>query len=188
MPSTRRLRVPVAAAAVVALLAIVPASASALNLSHLLAPRSTCSGQTNAYASLRTQWRAMYCLANYARTHDGRRALRRSSILGRSAGYKLSQMDRCRRFSHTPCGHSFMSAFSTYVAGARRRWSVGENIAWGSGPYSSPRAIMNGWLHSPEHLANLLSGGFRQTGFAVHSVRWLGPYRAMVWVEDFGAR
>jgi uncharacterized protein YkwD len=47
--------------------------------------------------------------------------------------------------------------FPFVIAGkpARRR-TVGENLAFGTGPLSTPREIVKDWMHSPGHRANIL--------------------------------
>ncbi len=45
-------------------------------------------------------------------------------------------------------------------------WSTaGENIAWG---YSSPAAVMTGWMNSPGHRANILNTSYTHIGIGVH--------------------
>jgi uncharacterized protein YkwD len=44
---------------------------------------------------------------------------------------------------------------------------VGENLAWGTLSLSTPEAIVNAWLASPEHLANILEAKYRETGIDV---------------------
>ena len=36
------------------------------------------------------------------------------------------------------------------------RWKVAENLAWGTGSTSTPRSIVDRWMASPEHRANIL--------------------------------
>jgi len=36
--------------------------------------------------------------------------------------------------------------FSSYIQGATS-YEIGENIAWGTGNYGTPRQAMNGWVH-----------------------------------------
>ena len=62
---------------------------------------------------------------------------------------------------------------------------IGENLAWGSGPYASPTAIVQAWLTSPEHRANLLRPGFRRVGVAAPSGPFAGQRRAIVVTADF---
>ena len=46
-------------------------------------------------------------------------------------------------------------------------WSAGENIAWGSGSLGTPASIVDGWMHSAGHRANILNGAFTQIGIGV---------------------
>jgi len=62
------------------------------------------------------------------------------------------------------------------------RWSeVGENLARG---IMTPEEVVAGWLHSPEHCANLMAPQFRQMGvaFAVNPHDEAGVY----WAMEFG--
>jgi uncharacterized protein YkwD len=43
-------------------------------------------------------------------------------------------------------------------------WTVGENLAWGTGTLATPRATVQAWMHSPEHRANLLDRDFADVG------------------------
>jgi len=40
----------------------------------------------------------------------------------------------------------------------------GENLAVG---YRTPQAVVDGWMHSPEHRKNVLSGSFVEVGVAI---------------------
>jgi uncharacterized protein YkwD len=44
---------------------------------------------------------------------------------------------------------------------------VGENIAWGTLSLATPEAIVAAWIASPEHLANILAGSYKETGLGV---------------------
>lgn len=45
------------------------------------------------------------------------------------------------------------------------RWNVAENIATHSNPEVSPEVIMDMWLDSPGHRANILNGDYHRVGF-----------------------
>jgi hypothetical protein len=62
-------------------------------------------------------------------------------------------------------------------------YTWGENIAAG---YTSPAAVMAGWMDSPGHHANIMHTAFREMG---HSYVYLGSssYRHW-WTQNFGAR
>ncbi|MEV6250389.1 CAP domain-containing protein [Streptomyces sp. NPDC051742] len=59
-------------------------------------------------------------------------------------------------------------------------WSTyGENIAKGQ---STPEQVMEAWMNSPGHRANILNCDFKEIGIGVHTEG--GPY----WTQVFGAR
>ncbi|MDV5142818.1 CAP domain-containing protein [Streptomyces sp. SBC-4] len=59
-------------------------------------------------------------------------------------------------------------------------WSTyGENIAMGQ---STPEQVMDSWMNSPGHRANILNCSFKEIGIGIHSEG--GPY----WTQVFGAR
>jgi uncharacterized protein YkwD len=43
-------------------------------------------------------------------------------------------------------------------------WQVSENLGYGSSTRATPRAIVQGWLDSPEHRANMLTPEYRDVG------------------------
>jgi len=62
-------------------------------------------------------------------------------------------------FSHTrPNGSSFSSALTEGGISYR---GAGENIAYGQ---SSPTVVVNGWMNSPGHRANILNSSFTKIG------------------------
>jgi uncharacterized protein YkwD len=73
----------------------------------------------------------------------------------------------------------------------RRRWRVGENLAWGSGEEATPNAVVDGWMHSGPHRRNLLRRGFRDLGLGVvvgSPVRMSRGPGAATYVTHFGLR
>ncbi len=69
------------------------------------------------------------------------------------------------------------------VTDAGYSWStVGENIAAG---YSTPAAVMNGWLGSPGHCANIMNPAFKQMGVA-YTIDEGSEYR-IYWTQVFAA-
>jgi uncharacterized protein YkwD len=45
--------------------------------------------------------------------------------------------------------------------------SLGEDLAWGSGTLGDPREIVQSWMQSPGHRANILNRKFREAGMGV---------------------
>ncbi len=68
-------------------------------------------------------------------------------------------------------------------------YSIGENIAWGTGRFASPQAIVAAWMSSPPHRANILDAEFEATGIGVQAgvPGSLGEGRpGATYTEDFG--
>ncbi|MCP3819671.1 sigma-70 family RNA polymerase sigma factor [Streptomyces sp. A3M-1-3] len=67
------------------------------------------------------------------------------------------------------------------ITAAGYRWSTyGENIARGQ---QSPAQVMNSWMNSPGHRANILNCAFKEVGIGIHDSSG-GPW----WTQKFGAR
>lgn len=76
-----------------------------------------------------------------------------------------------------------------YLTGANG-WSVGENLAWGSGTESTPRQIVAAWMASPPHRRNILDCHYSQIGVAIVN---RGPVaqadaNAATYTTEFGHR
>lgn len=63
----------------------------------------------------------------------------------------------------------------------------GENLAWGSGPYATPRSIFQMWMRSQDHRENIL-GPYEDTGIGLRIGTLEGNSGAHVWTEEFGSR
>ncbi|MFE1314691.1 sigma-70 family RNA polymerase sigma factor [Streptomyces sp. NPDC058755] len=67
------------------------------------------------------------------------------------------------------------------ITAAGYRWSTyGENIAKGQ---QTPQSVMDSWMNSPGHRANILNCSFKEIGVGVHKGSG-GPW----WTQDFGAK
>jgi uncharacterized protein YkwD len=171
----------VAAAAMAVLLFSVP-SASA-------AGACSAANASASQASKRALVRATLCVLNAQRARHNLRPLRLNHKLSRAAQRHSRAMARKRFFSHTSLsGASFVDRIRStgYLSGARS-WTVGENIAYGSGGRSSPRSIGSAWMNSPPHRANILSGSFRSIGIGVASGTPVGSGGG-TYTTDFGRR
>jgi uncharacterized protein YkwD len=121
----------------------------------------------------------MVCYHLQARRQFGLAPLRRSSRLDRAARLKADRIVRCHRFTHEPCGDSFVRPFRLvgYVPW-RGGWFVGENLAYG---FQTPWAAFQALMHSPKHRENILAGTFREIGVSERQSPW-GP----LWVLEYG--
>lgn len=155
----------------------------------LLAPSGTCgpaADQLNiAPAAAQT---AMQCLTNYARAQEHLPPLDLAASLNAAGQAKLAADLSCGEFSHTPCGQPFDRVFAAFVQGASS-YRIGENIAWGTGGFGTPRSTMNGWLHSDGHRANILTAAYTELGVGYLSGQSFQGYSgATLWSQEFGVR
>jgi uncharacterized protein YkwD len=118
---------------------------------------------------------------NATRAAHGLRPLRFDPHLARAAEAHSVRMLRTDTFAHGAFAKR-MRAF--HVKGPL----VGENLAWGEGGYAAARAIVDEWLASPEHRANLLRPGFVRIGIGAVRGTFQGHARAVVVTADFGGR
>ena len=98
-------------------------------------------------------------LVNAERTARGLSPLTVDWQLARVARYKSQDMRENRYFSHTsPVYGSPFQMIKSFGISYR---SAGENIAKG---YKTPEAVVNGWMNSPGHRANILNASFTKIG------------------------
>jgi uncharacterized protein YkwD len=159
------------------------------------APTASAAGacdSANASAnrvSKRIMVRATLCVLNVQRARHNLRPLKLNRKLSRAARRHSRAMTRQRFFSHTsPGGATFVDRIrgTGYLSGARS-WSIGENIAYGSGSRGTPRAIGSAWMNSPGHRANILSSSFRSVGIGIAAGTPVGGGGA-TYTTDFGRR
>ena len=66
-----------------------------------------------------------------------------------------------RFFDHvSPGGGTMMDRLHAAGWNPGGAWSAGENIAWGSGELGTPARIVDAWMHSAGHRANILNRAF----------------------------
>jgi uncharacterized protein YkwD len=153
----------------------------------LLAPSGTCGAAADQLGlDQAAAQQVMQCLTNYARAQSGLRPLQLNALLNDAGSAKLAADVSCKEFSHTPCGQPFSAVFAGYLKGTTS-YSVGENIAWGTGSYGTPRQTMNGWLHSTGHRENILTAAYAELGIGyLPGQAFLGYTGATLWSQEFG--
>ena len=96
-------------------------------------------------------------LVNEERTKAGLPALTVNADITTAANVRANEIKRL--FSHTrPDGSSFSTALKEQGVSFR---GSGENIAWGQ---KSPEQVMNAWMNSAGHRANILNKNFKNIG------------------------
>lgn len=117
-------------------------------------------------------------LVNKERAAAGCGPLAEDSLLDKSAQTHSADMAARDFFDHTnPDG----ADPGQRITAAGYRWSTyGENIAMGQ---QTPEAVMESWMNSPGHRANILNCSFKDIGVGVHEGPG-GPW----WTQNFGAK
>jgi uncharacterized protein YkwD len=113
---------------------------------------------------------ATICLLNRQRAKHGLGKIRGNVRLRKAATRHSRDMVRRRYFDHVAPGGETLTdraRHARYLAHASRSWWLAENIAWGSGYLATPASIVNQWMHSPPHRANILDGRMRDAGIGV---------------------
>jgi uncharacterized protein YkwD len=153
----------------------------------LLAPESSCPGQTDLGLRLAAQERAMVCMQNYARSASGLAPLRTNKPLRVSAIDKARDIRRCQVLSHEACGRdpSYWFARVGFLKGA---WVAGEVLAYGGGQRGTVRSTMRSWLDSKPHRAVLLDRRFNLVGVGVLTGTFHGFRGTRIWVGHLGYR
>jgi uncharacterized protein YkwD len=167
----RRLAVPIVAACSLTGAAASPALAS-----------SPCA--TGASARTTT-----LCLINAERSKAGAQPLRLDARLNRAAVRHSRDMVAKRYFAHeSRSGARFSSRIAdTGWMSGRSRWSVGENLAWGSGTRATPTSIVAAWMHSAGHRHNMLDPRFHVIGIGIVSGAPVGANGGSTYTTDFGS-
>lgn len=98
-------------------------------------------------------------LVNEIRVQNGLSALTYNWELSRVARYKSQDMVDNRYFSHT--SPTYGTPFQMIRSFGLSYRSAGENIAYGQ---RTPQAVVNAWMNSSGHRANILTAAYTQIG------------------------
>ena len=112
---------------------------------------------------------AILCLHNQIRVQNGLPLLKDNAKLRKAATGHSNDMVTQGFFDHTGLdGDSFVDRI--IGAGYAKRtegWTLGENLAWGTGDQGSPAGVMNAWMNSAGHKANIVKKAYREVGIGI---------------------
>jgi uncharacterized protein YkwD len=145
------------------------------------APKPTPKPAPPATTGLTSAEAQVLALVNKERASAGCGALRSNAVLVAVARAHSTDMAVHRYFDHN--SQDGRSPFDRMRAAGYKGGLMGENIAAGQ---PTPAAVMDAWMHSPGHRANILNCGFKVIGIGVHKLA-SSPYR-IYWTQDFGDR
>ncbi len=110
-------------------------------------------------ASVDAYEREVVRLVNLERAKAGLSPLEYDWQLSRVARYKSEDMQKNKYFSHT--SPTYGSPFNMMKSFGISYKTAGENIAKG---YQTPSAVVDGWMNSKGHRANILNSSFTHIG------------------------
>lgn len=135
---------------------------------------------------------ATLCLVNQERARHGEMPLRPNADLEAAADAHSQEMVSLNYFGHiSPNGLTPLARVrdTGYIPSPQDGYTIGENIAWGTLELSTPKAIVAAWIASPEHLANILEVGYRDTAIGVDPEApssLSGGNAGAVYTQEFG--
>jgi uncharacterized protein YkwD len=133
---------------------------------------------------------AVLCLHNQVRQQHNLPLLKENAKLRKAAAGHSADMVDEGYFDHTtPSGDSFVDRIlGAGYAKRNEAWTLGENLAWGTGDLSTANGVMQAWMNSAGHKANILRRSYKELGIGIR----LGvPDDAGVgatFTADFGAK
>ena len=150
---------------------ILPATAVVAGLVFAAKATVACSNTTITpdAANLEVVRVTLLCLHNQIRAQAGLPLLKDNAKLRKAAVGHSNDMVAEGYFDHTSLnGDTFVDRILD--AGYAKRndgWTIGENLAWGTGELSTPQAIMNAWMNSAGHKANILKRAYKEVGIGI---------------------
>jgi uncharacterized protein YkwD len=131
---------------------------------------------------------AVLCLHNRTRAAHGLPRLTEHPKLRAAAAGHSGHMVADGFFAHvTPAGTGMAERILRTGYAGRRAWTVGENIAWGTGELATAAQVQRAWMASPDHRANILRREFREFGIGI-AIGAPGGQDGATYTADYGAR
>lgn len=150
--------------------------------SHTATPRaSKPTKSTTTTAPSGSPEAQVLTLTNAERKKAGCGALRTNSALTKAAEAHASDMVDNHYFAHN--SQDGRTPFARMKAAGFKGGAMAENIAVG---YTSPAAVVKGWMNSPGHRANILNCSYTMLGVGYDSGLVKPEWGKGSWVQDFG--
>ncbi len=147
-----------------------PVTSSAATIAAVLA---TPCQDTNINPSAENQARiraAVLCLINRVRAEHSLQPLTVNAKLEEAAEGHSTELVADDYFAHvSPSGETPVDRIKAtgYIPNSTVGYVIGENLAWGTYTLSTPQAIVEAWVASPGHLANILESRYTETGIGI---------------------
>ena len=122
-------------------------------------------------------------LLNQIRAQHNLSPLTTSSQLRNAARAHSADMLRRSFFDHNSPSETWDARIARYLKAPL----TGENIAMGSGTYSTPASIVTQWMQSPPHRAIILTAGLHRVGLGLASGTFKGSAGMVMATADFAS-
>jgi uncharacterized protein YkwD len=110
--------------------------------------------------------RSVFCLLNRERIKHDVPKLDRHRLLDKPSAKHSKLMVRDKCFEHECPGEADLGdRLAKYLGDSGGGW--GENIAYGTGEFGTPRHIVNSWMKSEGHRRNILDADFEDIGVGI---------------------
>lgn len=135
---------------------------------------------------------SIFCLLNKERTKRGLKRLHLNQNLGTSSRFQSRDMEKRNYFEHERRGGPTLTQRirRTGYLDNVSAWSIGENIAWGTSEFATPKSLVNAWMHSTGHRRNILRKAFKDVGVGLvmgaPEKEWDDDKTAVLATTDFG--
>lgn len=146
------------------------ATGAAATIAQVLATPCQNTEAMPEQGNLETVKAAVMCLINRERAQNGEPPLRTNAQLEAAATGHSRELVSADYFAHvSPSGVTPVDRIRAtgYVPNPQVGYVIGENLAWGTYSLATPQAIVNAWIASPGHLANILEARYVDTGIGV---------------------
>lgn len=141
-------------------------------------------------ATVEAARQATLCLLNNERVARGLQPFTRQPQLEDAATRYSQSLISERFFAHvTPLGQVLHQRLRSYIDAAVR-WKIAENLAWGENTRATPGSVVDQWMHSDSHRANILNAAHREVGIGIvnGTPTGLSPARSATYTAEFGSR
>ncbi|HEY3612611.1 MAG TPA: CAP domain-containing protein [Gaiellales bacterium] len=147
----------------------------------LLVPATAAARSRSSYRS--STERVVFQLLNTIRRQHHLPPFTFSAALRASAREHSADMLAHQYFEHDGPNETFDHRIRRHLDSTL----VGENIAWGTGKYSTPEGLVQLWMHSPTHRHIILLRELRRIGLGVAIGTFEGSPDAAMATADFAA-
>ena len=146
------------------------AATAAASIAAVLATPCQSTGLTPTPENQGAVKASVLCLINKVRAEHSLPPLVANAQLEAAAEGHCTELVADDYFAHvSPSGETPVDRIKDtgYIPNSTVGYVIGENLAWGTYSLSTPQAIVEAWVASPGHLANILESRYTETGIGM---------------------